>query len=82
MASDRIKTEHSARLRLVHGEDCEGCQDIGLQMALHIVHLAGWRIVRTGEDGVRHGSKPHVAIFDEWTPDPAVSAGEDPTTAP
>ncbi len=28
----------------------------------------GWRIVRTGEDGIRHGSKPHVAIFEEWTP--------------
>lgn len=28
----------------------------------------GWRIVRTGEDGIRHGSRPHVAIFEEWVP--------------
>lgn len=77
MASDRIKTAHSARLRLVHGEDCEGCQDIGLSMALHIVHLAGWRIVRTGEDGIRHGARPHVAIFDEWPPGNDHPTGDD-----
>ena len=27
----------------------------------------GWRVVKTGEDGIRHGSKPHVAIFEDWT---------------
>lgn len=70
MASDRIKTEHSARVRLVHGEDCEGCQDIGLSMALHIVHLAGWRIVRAEsvEASTDDGPEWFARVTDEWTP--------------
>jgi hypothetical protein len=50
--TNRIKTEHWARLRFDHGEDCEGCQDVALRKALHIVSLAGWRIVRTEDAGV------------------------------
>lgn len=34
--------------------------------ALQAVRAQGWRIVKTGPDGIRHGSKPHVAIFEEW----------------
>jgi hypothetical protein len=72
-----IKTAHSARLRLVHGEDCEGCQDVGLRMALHIVHLAGWRIVRTGAEWNRTiapGDDPEtVFVMDaEWLPEQGV----------
>lgn len=84
MVSERIKTEHSARLRLVHGEDCEGCQDIGLRMALHIVHLAGWRIVRAGADQEDLDDDPEsstygqmvcvIDVVEEWLPD-----GDHPT---
>lgn len=68
--SERIKTEHSARLRLVHGEDCEGCQDVGVRMALAIVHLAGWRIVRTeAEEACVDGCPEWLTrIVEEWTP--------------
>ena len=37
--------------------------------AVEALHADGWRLVKTGEDGIRYGSKPHVAIFEEWTPE-------------
>jgi hypothetical protein len=68
--SDTIGTTHSARLHYVHGEDCEGCQDLALYMALHVVSLAGWRIVKTearGDGLIYVDSRDEVVeISEEW----------------
>lgn len=67
--TDKVRTDHTARLRFGHGEDCEGCQNLAVEKAAHIVSLAGWRIVRT--DGGLPAGVPNrtvVYVTEEWKP--------------
>lgn len=71
-AAERQKRSAHARMILAHTfqrrEDIDFDWYLGkADAALYNLNQAGWRVVKTGDEGIRHGSKPHVAILEEWT---------------
>lgn len=62
VADALFQTEDTLDYALSRG-DCETLA----HSALQAVRAQGWRIVKAGPDGIRFGSKPHVAILGEWT---------------
>lgn len=67
--TDTIKTDHTARIRLGHGDDCEGCQNLAVTKAAAIVRLAGWRVVRTSPSGIFPDPRDDVVeIIEELKP--------------